>query len=142
MSLIACFESLQERRSLLEDKAFESTARMANLRQRVHEIQWQGDFSEISLVLLRYVADFLERCVIFLKRTDRLIGLGAFGLGGGGETISTEVGRLQLPLSEGSLLSRTVNARGGDLISAILGKQAWPLVGRPNRGPGLLQRLP
>ncbi len=40
------------------------------------------------------------------------------------------------------LCTRMNNARGGDLISAILGRHAWSLVGRPNRGPGLLQRLP
>ncbi len=31
------------------------------------------------------------------------------------------------------LLLRLVNARGGDIVSAILGKRAWALVGKPNR---------
>ena len=31
------------------------------------------------------------------------------------------------------LLSRRVNARGGDILSALLGKRAWALVGRPSR---------
>ena len=30
------------------------------------------------------------------------------------------------------LFSRLINARGGDLVSAVLGKRAWALVGRPN----------
>lgn len=30
------------------------------------------------------------------------------------------------------LLFRVVNARGGDLISVIFGKRAWPLIGKPN----------
>lgn len=29
------------------------------------------------------------------------------------------------------LLARLVNARGGDLISVILGRRAWALLGRP-----------
>ena len=33
-------------------------------------------------------------------------------------------------------------ARGCDIVSAMFGKHAWALVGRPNRGVGLLQRLP
>jgi membrane associated rhomboid family serine protease len=33
------------------------------------------------------------------------------------------------------LVSRAVNARGTDMVSAILGRHAWALVGRPNR-PG------
>ncbi|MCP4247552.1 MAG: rhomboid family intramembrane serine protease [bacterium] len=40
------------------------------------------------------------------------------------------------------LATRLLYGRGGDLISAILGKYAWPLVGRPNREPGILHRLP
>ena len=40
------------------------------------------------------------------------------------------------------LCARLINARGADLLSAILGRHAWALVGRPNRGPGFLQRLP
>jgi membrane associated rhomboid family serine protease len=30
------------------------------------------------------------------------------------------------------LLTRQVNARGGDLISVLLGKRAWSLVGKPS----------
>jgi len=40
------------------------------------------------------------------------------------------------------LLTRLVNAHGGDLISVMLGKTAWSLVGRPNRDDGPLQKLP
>jgi membrane associated rhomboid family serine protease/ribosomal protein L40E len=31
------------------------------------------------------------------------------------------------------LFARLINARGGDLVSVILGKRAWALVGKPNR---------
>ena len=31
------------------------------------------------------------------------------------------------------LLTRMVNARGGDLLSATLGRYAWPLIGKPSR---------
>ncbi len=40
------------------------------------------------------------------------------------------------------LVTRLVNARGGDLLTAILGRHAWALVGRPRPEPGPLQRLP
>jgi membrane associated rhomboid family serine protease/pSer/pThr/pTyr-binding forkhead associated (FHA) protein len=40
------------------------------------------------------------------------------------------------------LLAKLVNARGGDLVSALLGRYAWAIVGPPNRGVGILQRLP
>jgi membrane associated rhomboid family serine protease len=33
------------------------------------------------------------------------------------------------------LCTRLVNARGGDLLTALLGRHAWALIGKPNR-PG------
>jgi membrane associated rhomboid family serine protease len=32
------------------------------------------------------------------------------------------------------LVTRLVNARGGDLLTALLGRRAWPLVGKPDAG--------
>lgn len=37
---------------------------------------------------------------------------------------------------------RLVNARGGDLLSGLLGRHAWALIGKPTNDPGMLQRLP
>jgi hypothetical protein len=30
-------------------------------------------------------------------------------------------------------LSRQFNTNGGDLLSVVLGKSAWPLIGKPNQ---------
>lgn len=40
------------------------------------------------------------------------------------------------------LFTRLVNARGCDVVSTVLGRFAWSLVGRPNRGVGWLERIP
>ena len=40
------------------------------------------------------------------------------------------------------LCFRLVNARGGDLLSGLLGRHAWGLIGKPTNEPGVLQRLP
>ena len=40
------------------------------------------------------------------------------------------------------LLARLINARGGDLISVLLGRFAWALIGKPRREVGIIQRLP
>jgi len=40
------------------------------------------------------------------------------------------------------LCARLINARGGDVLSVLLGRFAWALVGRPNREKTILQRLP
>ncbi|GMU22250.1 MAG: hypothetical protein AMXMBFR13_23380 [Phycisphaerae bacterium] len=41
------------------------------------------------------------------------------------------------------LMTRLVNCRGGDLLSGLLGRRAWGLVGRPgDRGKALLECIP
>jgi membrane associated rhomboid family serine protease len=39
------------------------------------------------------------------------------------------------------LVTRAITARGGDIISVILGRHAWAVVGRPNREPNFVQRV-
>ncbi len=38
----------------------------------------------------------------------------------------------------GLIISRVLNARGGDILSVILGRFAWPLIGKPTTRKGLL----
>ncbi len=54
------------------------------------------------------LADFLERCILFLVRPDALLALGAFGLGAPKSSVSAAVLQLRVPLAPGSLLERTV----------------------------------
>ena len=80
-------------------------------------------------VVLFYIAfDVFYTALGVKDGTAHWAHLGGFGIGAG-------IGLL-------FLLTRTINARGGDLISAILGKRAWSLVGRPHTEPGILQKLP
>ncbi|UCC29569.1 MAG: rhomboid family intramembrane serine protease [Phycisphaerales bacterium] len=80
-------------------------------------------------VVLFYIAfDVFYTAAGAEDNVARWAHLGGFGIGAG----------MALVL----LLPRLINAHGGDLISVILGKSAWALVGRPNRGDGFLARLP
>jgi membrane associated rhomboid family serine protease len=80
-------------------------------------------------VVLFYIAfDVLYTAFGIEDNVAHWAHLGGFGVGAGIALIM--------------LLSRTINARGCDIISAILGKRAWALVGRPNRDTGVVQRLP
>ena len=80
-------------------------------------------------VVLFYVAlDVIYTACGTDDNVARWAHLGGFGIGAG-------VGLVLL-------LLRLINARGCDIVSAILGRHAWALVGRPNRGAGLLQHLP
>ncbi len=80
-------------------------------------------------VVLFYIAfDVFYTAMGIDDGTAHWAHLGGFGVGAG-------IGLI-------FLLTRTINARGGDLISAMLGKHAWSLVGRPSTEPGILQKLP
>ena len=40
------------------------------------------------------------------------------------------------------LFSRLFNTRGSDVLSVILGKHAWPLIGKPSRWSGEAPQYP
>ncbi len=116
--LIACFNSAFGQRDAMVRRVAQCMQQMAMLRQRVNEIQWGGEESpEISLVVLKYVADFLDRCIIFLVRRGDLIGLGAFGVDDCGETLSSAVVKLKIPLAETSILKDVVE--GGMVFQGV-----------------------
>jgi hypothetical protein len=39
------------------------------------------------------------------------------------------------------LVARVINGQGGDLVSVVLGRHAWGLVGKPNRRSNFLTRF-
>jgi membrane associated rhomboid family serine protease len=58
-----------------------------------------------------------------------------YGDGGGGVAHWAHIGGFLtgVVLALGILLSRQFNCRGADLLSVVLGRHAWPLIGKPSR---------
>ncbi|MHC4695946.1 MAG: rhomboid family intramembrane serine protease [Planctomycetota bacterium] len=80
-------------------------------------------------VVLFYIAFDVVFTVYGIEdQTAHWAHLGGFGMGVGVGVVL--------------LCTRLVNSRGGDIISAILGRHAWALVGRPRQSLGILQTLP
>jgi hypothetical protein len=50
----------------------------------------------VTLVVLQYVAEYLERCVIFLVRKNDLLALGTFGIDESNSGLSKAIVRLDL----------------------------------------------
>ncbi len=107
-AVTGCLQATFARHSALEERVVESQRRMADLRQRVQEIRNPNGPSDISLVVLRYVADFVDRCVLFLVRSHDLLGLGAFGVKDTDETLSRIITKLKIPFGNGSILADTI----------------------------------
>ena len=81
---------------------------IASLKRRIQEIQDRKTSPDVSLVVLQYVAEFLERGIIFLVRKNDLLGLGSFGVDSKGDTISAAAMRLKIPLAESSVFRHVV----------------------------------
>ncbi len=106
--LITAIHSVFREAYQLQRTAQESRMQIASLKRRIQEIQDRKTSPDVSLVVLQYVAEFLERGIIFLVRKNDLLGLGSFGVDSKGDTISATAMRLKIPLSESSIFRHVV----------------------------------
>ncbi len=79
---------------------------MTELRNR--PITFTG---ELTLMLLRYTAELVNRAVLFAVRGDHLVGIGQFGIELEGEAADHRVRSMQIPLGEPSVLADVVRRR-------------------------------
>lgn len=117
---------------------------MLTLRDRVLKLTRPGSASDVSLVLLKHVAEYFRRCVLFVVRPTDLLGLGGFGLVDQGETLSTAISGLRLPLDTPSLVRRVLEQREmhhGPLDDKLLHQHLFARIGVPAARAGLLLPL-
>jgi hypothetical protein len=143
-TVVASLRGFFGRRASLARRPQDSRRLMAALKQRVHEIRSNQASSEISLVVLRFVADMFDRCVIFLARREDLLGLGAFGLDAGQETLSPAVLKLKIPVVAGSYIHTVVHQ--GKLVHGtsddpVLREFLYPRIGAPEKPDVVLMPL-
>jgi CheY-like chemotaxis protein len=84
---------------------------MAALHEIIHQLRNPNEAPEISLLILRYAAEFFDRGLLFLVKTDEVNGLGGFGDTGDAESMPVKVRRIKFPLSEDSVFSRVVRKK-------------------------------
>ncbi len=106
--VIACLHSVFSEITTLEKSVVENRSLIASLRKRVNEIQDRKTSPDVSFVVLQYIAEYLERGIIFLVRKRDLLGIGSFGVDSKGDTISATAMRLKIPLSEPSIFRHVV----------------------------------
>ncbi len=66
---------------------------------------------ELTLLLLRYTAELVNRSVLFAVRGDTLVGIGQFGLEGGDIPPDQRVRSLAIPIHAPSVLGEVVSKR-------------------------------
>jgi CheY-like chemotaxis protein len=124
------------------------------LRQLINELSNPNDIGQVADTILRLSAEYLDRGALFMAASDAFIGLGGFGVTGGGEAIDARVRALRVGREEPSILHDVVKSgeahRGKmrrtpanvDLIDRLGGLLPTEVVALPimhsNRAVGIL----
>jgi DNA-binding NarL/FixJ family response regulator len=106
--ILGCLKAIFREEYRLRLAVQESRSQMASLKKRVQEIQDRKNSLDISIIILQFVAELLNRGILFLVRKTDLLGLGSFGVTSQGDTISTEAMRIRIPLDAKSVFSDVV----------------------------------
>jgi len=110
---------------------------MLDLRRSYHSVT-------VSLDVLRFVADYLERAILFLVKDKKLVGLGGFGLRGstGGTDPGKSLPKLRVAVPPGSPVHEAIRNGTVQMVTALEGdrvfKKLYDLVGAPVRSEALL----
>lgn len=106
---------------------------MAALHQIIQQLRNPNEAPEISLLMLRYAAEFFDRGLLFIVKKDEINGLGGFGDTGDAESMPTKVRRIKMPLSEDSIFLRVVRKKQthiGKLVDTPANRKFIEMTGR------------
>jgi hypothetical protein len=70
---------------------------MVQLKQALAELRHPSEAPQISLLILQFAAEFLDRGLLFLNTPQGIVGLGGFGDTGDDEPMPLKVRRIRLP---------------------------------------------
>ncbi|HVT05767.1 MAG TPA: response regulator [Thermoanaerobaculia bacterium] len=74
------------------------------LKQLINELTNPNDMSQVSAIILRLAAEYIDRGLLFAAGTVHFVGLGGFGITGDGHDLSERARRLRLPRHEPGVL--------------------------------------
>ena len=95
-----------------QDVAVSVSDPMTMLRALIGEVQTHSS-PEVSLLVLRLAAEYLERAVLLLVTRDELLGMGGFGTTGLDEPMAVLVRRIRTPLDgHPQFASRAISPAG------------------------------
>ncbi|HYC88417.1 MAG TPA: response regulator [Thermoanaerobaculia bacterium] len=80
------------------------------LRQLINELSNPNDIGQVSATILRLSAEYLDRGVLFRAAEGEFVGLGGFGVTGGGEAMDARVRSLRIPRAQPSVLADVLTA--------------------------------
>jgi CheY-like chemotaxis protein len=78
------------------------------LKQLINELSNPNDISQVSATILRLSAEYLDRGALFMASDNEFVGLGGFGITGGGEEMDARVKRVRVAHEVPSILADVV----------------------------------
>jgi len=85
------------------------------LKSMFDELRFPTATSEVTLLILRYASEFVNRAVLFMVKKDEVRGLGQFGIELKGASPDQVVRNTKIPLNKPSLFSSVLETRRGYL---------------------------
>ncbi len=86
-----------------------STPGLSLLKSMLYELQNPHTNAEITLLILRFASEIMNRAVLFMVKKDRLIGLGQFGVKVKGKDPNMVIREIEIPLTEASIFKEAID---------------------------------
>ena len=117
---------------------------ISSLKDRLDHLADEVHTSSVTMKILEFVAERLDRALLFLVRADDLQGIGAFGTNESGDAVGPLASGVRIELAPGSAFRRAIDGRqtvlcdlGADPSSQTL----YDAIGRPRPADALLLPL-
>jgi hypothetical protein len=82
-----------------------------NLKSMFDELRFPTATAEVTLLILRYASEVVNRAVLFMVKKDEVRGLGQFGMELTGRSADQVVRSIKLPLNKPSLFLSVIESR-------------------------------
>jgi len=84
---------------------------LAALKSMFDELRFPTATAEITLLILRYASEVVNRAVLFMVKKNEVRGLGQFGIELKGKSADQVVRNVKIPLNKPSLFLTVINSR-------------------------------
>lgn len=113
----------KERTPPASEKPASSRRDLALLTSMIEELSGPASGSEITLLVLRFASEVMNRAVVFLVRKDDIMGLGQFGLYSKEESADQKIRAVHIPLTEPSVFKEVIEKKSS--YKGSLARDKW-----------------
>lgn len=104
------YEPAREEFKIRIDKD-EPRREMSALKSMFDELRFPTATAEVTLLILRYASEVVNRAILFMVKKDEVRGLGQFGIELPGRSADQVVRTIKIPLSQPSLFLNVIESR-------------------------------